>query len=272
MKKIIFLITMVAFSSILPTSFLAAASTLRFVAVEDGDIYPAPELGSKVIGRVKKWDLLDVTINPVTPGWLSFETLTEDRTTAEIGYYCGNEVNPLIGSFYTFTVIGGDHYKNAPGILIKLTDNITRLWDGNVECRDAIYRPLRPVTKFIRKEIGIISSADASDLQWRIERLKGKNWPVYINRFCLTHFVTTGMTQDMVMISLGNPDKVNTDYLLGKVLDRWIYYEGYPNNLYFENGVLTGYKVDKSREQAINRLNKALGSPVIPDYPRIIED
>lgn len=272
MKKILFLIMMVAFPSILHTSLVGAASTLRFVAVEDGDIYPGPELGSKVIGRVKPWDLLDVTINPFTLGWLSFETLTEDRTTVETGYYCGNEADPVVRSSYTFTVIVEDNYKNAPGILVKLTDNITRLWAGTVECRDAIYRPLRPTTKFIRKEIGIISSDDACDLQRRIERLKGKNWPNYINRFCLIHFVTAGMTQDMVRISVGNPDKINSDYLLGKVLDQWIYYKGYPNNLYFENGILTGYRVDKSREQAIKRWNKALGNPVIPDYSCIMED
>jgi hypothetical protein len=35
---------------------------------------------------------------------------------------------------------------------------------------------------------------------------------------------------------------------------------------------LTSYKVDKSREQAIKRWNKALGNPLVPDYPRIMED
>jgi len=272
MKKILFLVMMVAFPSIVHTSLVGAASTLRFVAVEDGDIYLGPEVGSKVIGRVKQWDLLDVTINPFTPGWLSFETLTEDQTTAETGYYCGNEAHPVVGSFYTFTIIVDDKYRNAPGILIKLTDDTMRFWDDTVECKDAIYSPLRRVTKFIRQEIGIISSADACDLQSQIEKLKGKNWPNYINRFCLTHFVTPGMTQDMVRIALGNPDRIHTDYLLGKVLDQWIYNKGYPNNLYFENGILSGYRVDKSRERGIKRWNKALGNPLVPDYPSIMED
>ncbi len=272
MTKTLFLIIIVAFLAILHSSLVGAASTLRFVAVEDGDMYPVPELGTKVIGRVKQWDLVDVRINPLIPGWLSFETVTEDRTTVETGYYCGNEPNPEVGNSYTFTRIVDDTYKNAPGILVKLTGYVIKLWDNTIECRDAIYRPLTAAPKFIRREIGIISPDDACDLQWRIETLKKKNWPNYINRFCLTHFVTAGMTQEMVRISLGNPDKINTDYLSGKVVDQWIYNKGYPNNLYFENGILTGYKVDKSREQAIRRWNKALGNPVVRDYPSTIDD
>jgi len=263
---------MVAFPAIVHTTLVGAASTLRFVAVEDGNIYPLPEVGSKVMGRVKKWDLLDVTINPLTPGWLSFETLTEDRTTVETGYYCGNEADPVVGGVYTFTVIVDNNYRNAPGILVKLTGYTVRLWDNTVECRDAIYRPLRPATKFIRGEIGVISSANACDLQWRIDKLKVQNWPNYINRFCLTHIVTAGMTKDMVSISLGNPDTTNTDYLSGKMVDQWIYNKGYPNNLYFENGILTGYRVDKSREQTTKRWNKALGNPVLRDYPGTMGD
>jgi len=263
---------MLAFSSLVHTSLAGAASTLRFVAVEDGPIYPVPEVGSKAVGRVKQWDLLDVTINPATPGWLSFETLTEDRTTVEAGYYCGNEAAPVVNGVYTFTAIVDDNYRNALGILVKLTGYTVRLWDNTVECRDAIYRPLRPDTRFIRRAIGIISSDDACDLKWRIEKLKGRNWPNHINRFCLTHFVTAGMTKDMVRISLGNPDKINTDYLSGKLVDQWIYNKGYPNNIYFENEILTGYKIDKTKEQAIKRWNKALGNPVIPDYPSTMED
>jgi len=272
MKRTLWLILMLVFVSTLQTGLAGAASTLRFVAVEDGNIYPVPELGSKTTGRIKRWDLLDVTINPATPGWLSFETLTEDRTTVEAGYYCGNENAPVVGGAYTFTVIINDTYRNAQGVLVKLTGYTVKLWDNTVECKDAIYRPLKEVTRFVRKEIGIISADSACDLQWRIEKLKAQNWPDYINRFCLTHVVTAGMTRDMVRISLGKPDRVNTDYLAGKVVDEWIYNNGYPNNLYFENGVLTGYKVDRSREQAIKRWNKALGNPVIPDNPGTTHD
>jgi hypothetical protein len=272
MKKALFLIVMLALPSLVHTSPAGAASTLRFVAIEDGDIYSVPEVGSKAIGRVKQWDLLDVTFNPATPGWLSFETLTEDRTTVEAGYYCGNEATPVVGGVYTFTIIVDDNYKNAPGILVKLTGYTVKLWHNTVDCKDTIYRPLRQVTKFVRSDIGVISSDAACDLQWRIEKIKGRNWPNYIDRFCLTHFVTAGMTEDMVRISLGNPDRINTEYLSGKLVDQWSYNKGYPNNLYFENGILTSYKIDKSREQAIKRRNKALGNPVVPDYPSTMED
>jgi hypothetical protein len=262
----------IAFLSLVRINPASVASTLRFVSIEDGDIYPAPELGGKSIGKVRQWDLLDVTINPATAGWLSFETLTEDRTTVKAGYYCGNETTPVVGRPYTFTVIANDNYRNAPGTLVKLTGYITRLWDNTVECRDAIYRPLYPETGFIRKQIGVISSDDACDLQWRIEKLKKMNCPNYINRFCLTHVVTAGMTKEMVRISLGDPDKIITDYLPGKLVDQWIYNKSYPNNLYFENGILTAYKVDRAREQTIRRWNKALGNPVVPGYSSRIED
>ena len=272
MKKALLLIILLTLPSLAYTSLATAASTLRFVAVEDGDIYSVPEVGSTVIGRVKQWDLLDVTINPHTPGWLAFDTLTADRTTVEAGSYCGNETNPVVGGVYTFTVTVDDNYRNATGILVKLTGYTVKLWDNTVECRDAIYRPLRATTKFIRTEIGVISPADARDLQWRVNKLKTKNWPNYINRFCLTRTITTGMTKDMVSVSLGNPDKTSTDYLSGKVVDQWIYNKGYPTNLYFENGILTGYRIDKSREQARKRWNKALGNPVFPDDPGTMND
>jgi len=272
MKRTLLVTMTAAFLWLIHANLAGAASTLRFVAVEEGDIYPVPEMGSKATGRVKQWDLLDVTVNPATPGWLSFEALTEDRTTVDTGYYCGNEANPVAGSAYTFTAVVDNNYKNAPGILVKLTGYTIRLWDNTVECRDAIYRPLRPVTKFIRKDIGVLSSDAPGDLQSRIEKLRKQNWPNYINRFCLTHIVTAGMTQDMVRISLGNPDRINTEFFLGKVLDRWIYNKGYPNNLYFENGVLTGYRVDRSREQATKRWDKALGNPLFPDYPSTMGD
>jgi hypothetical protein len=48
-----------------------------------------------------------------------------------------------------------------------------------------------------------------------------------------------GMTKDMAIESLGNPETVNSSVGSWGVNEQWVYYSLY---LYFDNGVLTSYQ------------------------------
>jgi hypothetical protein len=71
--------------------------------------------------------------------------------------------------------------------------------------------------------------------------LRGKYGPEIAARI-MNGKIWTGMTREMALESLGKPERMERTLLLEVVHEHWVYRSGL--NLYFNNGVLTSYRIE----------------------------
>ena len=224
-----------------------------FIANEPCNIMSGPGSNFKIIGKLKKWEVVEVApqFEPKGALWISIEPEVVRRECIEEGWYYGSTAWPttflryddgeeiiedgtLIKKLQKKKTIYGSTYFGAKYSTIE-----KKIIDKKWVCKTygKVFKNQNSIGTYIQlKELEKI----------REEGIREFKFPIEIQNLIIEGKLRIGMTKNMVLLSWGKPKDINKTITAHAVSEQWVYErsDGEMDFLYFENGILAAIQTD----------------------------
>ena len=230
--------------AIAPSGVGNAAS---LIALKNGNIRSGPGINYKIIGKVHKWEVIELGRRVEDSGWIG--TWYQERGEMKKGWDTKYQNFVMPGALGEFapSLETGDLEK---GVFVKYSGKVqvekglspTSSWS----VQEVYYKPIISGYKYIHKSIVTIVNGSKEYNLNRMSRIRQAGWAEKRKIECAKQIVKIGMTKEMVFASWGKPNDINRTVTMHGTRVQWVY-GGYashskPKYLYFEKDKLTSFQ------------------------------
>lgn len=233
-----------------------------FVVLRDGNVREKPTTQSRIVGKIRQYDIImDIQLIP-SKNWISFkappsrdiyEAISHAKKSTAYFYNLslGEGYDEKIRTFFVFRMDSQNRtVEHVRGYFVKYThagvvttntpwlDEQNRRVSGPTKWYEILYVPLDEIVfedRYIHTSLGRICPDLATARETirirtqkeraeaRRKRIEKMNLPENIENAVAEHKIMLGMTKEQVIMAWGEPDDINKTVTTKGTREQWVY-------------------------------------------------